>query len=119
MVNEKRQEIKDLSDGVPLPVEGEPEIVAVRRAGRWQVLAALWLPLAGCVAEARAEEHSHRFAKTGTDSEECCARWDVTKGRSSDGGEIEIKKCGQWGVRVTVNYSCACGETKSTTMPCT
>jgi hypothetical protein len=90
------------------------------RGGRLRALA-LWLalPLAACVAPARADGHSHRFVKSGTDSEDCCARWDVEKAPNSSGGEIEIRRCGRWGVKVTVNYKCACGETSSTTMPCT
>lgn len=80
---------------------------------------ALVLGFAGCVVEtAHAQEHSHRFSKSSEDSEECCARWDKEKGTNSSGGEIEIKKCGQWGVKVTVNYTCDCGATKSTPMPC-
>lgn len=124
MLKEKRPQIKNQSDGVPVPVVDVA--AAEERGGRLRVLA-LWrtvafglaLPLAACVAPARADEHSHRFVKSGTDSEDCCARWDVEKAPNSSGGEIEIKKCGRWGVKVTVNYKCACGETSSTTMPCT
>lgn len=118
MVHREKEKVKEQSDGVPVPVV---DVAAAEvRGGRLRALA-LWLalPLAACVAPARADGHSHRFVKSGTDSEDCCARWDVEKAPNSSGGEIEIKKCGRWGVKVTVNYKCACGETSSTTMPCT
>lgn len=67
---------------------------------------------------AYAGEHSHRFVRSNVESTDCCARWDVEKGRSEDGSPYEMKRCGKSGVRVTVTYKCDCGESKQSTSTC-
>lgn len=47
MLQDDRTSTKNLSDGVPVPVEGDREVLLVRRRGRWRaMLAAFWLPMA-------------------------------------------------------------------------
>ena len=85
--------------------------------GRMALMSLSLVAVAGC-SVAQAEEHTHRWQKTETFSNDCCARWDLEVGTDDDGNKAFIRRCGKKGTRVTLWYECECGGKKTWSSGC-